>query len=159
MTVLGRLFVAALALLLAIPAGGFALALAMLVDPVAGAWLTAGAQAGLDIALSDLSAGLPPESLALMAAGLAGALFRLLVLPPVLVALIGEGLRLRSLAWYGGACGLLTALMPWLGRGAARIGQAPAAEARLTALLFVAGASAGAVYWLIAGRHAGPARR
>ena len=145
MRFLGRLFVAALALLLAIPAGGFVLGLAVFLDPVAGAWISAGAQAGLDLALSDLSAGLPPEGL-----------FWLLVVPPVLTALIGGTLGLRSLAWYGGGCGLLTALLPWLGRGAARVGQAPAAEARLTALLFLAGAAAGLVYWLAAGRHGEP---
>lgn len=157
MRFLGRLFVAILALLLAIAAGGLVLGLAVLLDPVAGAWITAGVQAGLDIALSDLSAGLPPEGLALLVMGLSRALFWLLVVPPVLTAAIGETLGLRSLAWYGGACGLLAALLPWLGRGAARVGQAPAAEARLTALLFLAGAGAGLVYWLVAGRH-GPRR-
>ncbi|MGV7031155.1 hypothetical protein [Methylobacterium symbioticum] len=156
MRLLGRLFVGALALLLAIPAGGLVLGLAVFLDPVAGAWISAGAQAGLDLALSDLSAGLPPEGLALVVAGLARALFWLLVVPPVLTALIGGTLGLRSLAWYGGGCGLLTALLPWLGRGAARVGPAPAAEARLTALLFLAGAAAGLVYWLVAGRHGAP---
>ncbi len=153
MNLLGRLFVAGLALLLAIPAGAGILILALLVDPVAGAWLTAGALAGLDGALSDLSAGLPPEGLALLLAGLAQALFRLLVVPPVLVAAIGETLRLRGLAWYGLGCGLLTAALPWLGRGAVRPGSAPLAEMRLTAILFAAGAGAGLVYWLVAGRH------
>ncbi len=153
MNLLGRLFVASLALLLAIPAGAGILVLALLIDPVAGAWLTAGALAGLDGALSDLSAGLPPEGLGLLLAGLARALFWLIVVPPVLVAAVGETLRLRGLAWYGLGCGLLAAALPWLGRGAARPGSAPLAEARLTAALFLAGAGAGLVYWLIAGRH------
>jgi hypothetical protein len=109
MNVLGRLFVACLALLLAIPAGAGVLVLALVLDPVAGAWLTAGALAGIDGALAD-----------------------------------------------GLGCGLLTAALPWLGRGAARLGSAPLAEARLTAVLFLAGAAAGLVYWLVAGRHAGP---
>ncbi|AWN35339.1 hypothetical protein [Methylobacterium radiodurans] len=156
MNLLGRLFVAGLALLLAISTSTGVLVLALLVDPVAGAWLTAGALAGLDGALSDLSAGLPPEGLALLLAGLARALFWLLVVPPVLVAALGETLRLRGLAWYGAGCGLLTASLPWLGRGAARPGSAPLAEARLTAILFLAGAAAGLVYWLVAGRHDGP---
>jgi len=156
MNVLGRLFVACLALLLAIPAGAGVLVLALVLDPVAGAWLTAGALAGIDGALADLSAGLPPEGLALLLAGLAQVLFWLLVVPPLLVAAVGETLRLRGTAWYGLGCGLLTAALPWLGRGAARLGSAPLAEARLTAVLFLAGAAAGLVYWLIAGRHAGP---
>lgn len=153
MNVLGRLFAASLALLLAIPAGAGVLVLALVLDPVAGAWLTAGALAGLEGALADLSAGLPPEGLALLLAGLVRVLFWLLVVPPVLVAAAGETLRLRGLAWYGLGCGLLTAALPWLGRGAVRPGSAPLAEARLTAILFLAGAGAGLVYWLIAGRH------
>ena len=156
MRFLGGLFVAALALLLAIPAGALVLGLAAFLDPVVGTWITAGARAGLDLALDDLAAGLPPESLALLVAGLARALFWLLVVPPVLTAVIGETLGLRGLVWYGGGCAVLTAMMPWLGRGAARVGQAPAAEARLTALLLLAGAAAGLVYWLLAGRHGAP---
>ena len=74
MRFLGGLFVAALALLLAIPAGALVLGLAAFLDPVVGTWITAGARAGLDLALDDLAAGLPPESLALLVAGLARAL-------------------------------------------------------------------------------------
>ncbi|MGU3536494.1 hypothetical protein [Methylobacterium sp. A54F] len=150
-----RLLLVPLGLLFAIPAGAGVLGLALLVDPVASAWLTGGALAGLDMALSDLSAGLPPEALGLLVAGLARALFGLLVLPPVLVALIGETLRLRGVAWYGGACGLLTAAMPWLARGGLRPGtERLAAEGHASAILFLAGAAAGLVYWLVAGRSA-----
>ena len=70
-----------------------------------------------------------------------------------------------GLLWYGAGCGLLTAALPWLTRGAVRSrdtgrnsGLNPdllAAEARLTLILFVVGAGAGLVYWLIAGRSAG----
>ncbi|MGU3668687.1 hypothetical protein ACLBX9_31290 [Methylobacterium sp. A49B] len=165
MHAVGRLFVGAFALLLAIPTGLAVLVSALLVDPAAQAWLTGGALAGLDMALSDLSAGLPPEGLILFVAGLAKALFVLLVVPPAFVGLGGEILARRGLLWYGAGCGLLTAALPWLTRGAVRSrdtgrnsGVNPdllAAEARLTLILFVVGAGAGLVYWLIAGRSAG----
>ncbi|GJE08532.1 MULTISPECIES: hypothetical protein [Methylobacterium] len=157
MRLLSRLLLAGLGLLAAIPCGTLALMAGLVLDPAADAWLARAGLAGLD-ALSDLSAGLPPESLALLAAGLAQALFALLVVPPVAVALIGEVAGLRALAWYGAATGLLTAAIPWLVRGAPRAGGEAArlaAEGRLTALLFVAGAVAGLVYWVVAGRGAG----
>src|SRR6478735_1855991 len=154
MHLLGRLILGAFALLLAVPAGFAVLILALLVDPAAQAWLTGGALAGLDMALSDLSAGLPPEGVVLFVAGLAKALF----------VLGGEVLGRRGLVWYGAGCGLLTAALPWLTRGAVRAGGVArdagllAAEARLTLILFVVGASAGLVYWLVAGRGAGLTR-
>ncbi|WP_375455615.1 hypothetical protein [uncultured Methylobacterium sp.] len=155
MRFLGRLLLGSLALLLAIPTGAGTLLAALVLDPVASVWLTKGAMAGLDAGLSDLAAGLPPEGFPLLLAGLAKAAFMVFVVPPVLVALIGETLRLRGYVWYGGACGLITAALPWLARGAVRPGGPLAAEARLTAILFVAGAGAGLVYWLVAGRGAG----
>jgi hypothetical protein len=164
MHALGRLFLGAFALLLAVPSGCAVLILALLLDPSAQAWLTGGALAGLDMALSDLSAGLPPEGLVLFLAGLAKALFVLLFVPPALVGLSGELLGRRGLLWYGAGCGLLTAALPWLTRGVVRAGGASrdpgllAAEARLTLILFVVGASAGLVYWLVAGRGAGLVR-
>jgi hypothetical protein len=160
MHLLGRLILGAFALLLAVPAGFAVLVLALLVDPAAQAWLTGGALAGLDMALSDLSAGLPPEGVVLFVAGLAKALFVLLFVPPALVGLAGEVLGRRGLLWYGAGCGLLTAALPWLTRGAMRSGAGRdpallAAEVRLTVILFAVGASAGLVYWLVAGRGAG----
>lgn len=158
MRFLGRLVLAALGLVLAIPAGAGALSLLLVVDPTAQGWLLGGALAGLDAALPDLAAGLAPETMLIALAGLAQALFVLLVLPPFLVALVGETLGWRGLSWYGGACGLLTAALPWLVRGAPRPGgpaERLAAEAHLTAILFLAGAAAGLVYWLVAGRRAG----
>ena len=156
MRFLGRLLLGSLALLLAVPAGVAILLGALVLDPVASVWLTQGALAGLDAGLSDLAAGLPPESVVFLVAGLAKAGFVLVVVPPALVALVGETLRWHGLLWYGAGCGLLTAALPWLARGAVRPGgTALAAEARVTAILFLAGAGAGIVYWLIAGRSAG----
>ncbi|WP_238297303.1 type IA DNA topoisomerase, partial [Methylobacterium soli] len=135
MRVLGRLLILSLALLLAVPAGALTLVLVLVLDPAAQAWLAGGALAGLDATLSDLAAGMAPETMLLALAGLAQALSVLLVAPPVLVALVGETLRLRALAWYAGAAGLLTAALPWLARGAVRPGGAErlAAEGHLLA--------------------------
>lgn len=157
MRLLGRLLLGAFGLLLAVPAGGVALTLALLLDPGANAWLTQGALAGLDAALGDLSAGMPPEGFLLLIAGLAQALFVLLFIPPALTAAIGELTGRTSLVFYGAGSGLVTAAIPWLVRGSPRPG-APglaAAEARLTLLLFVVGGCAGLIYWLVAGRSAG----
>ena len=161
MRALGRLILGALALMLAIPAGAGVLVVVLFLDPAANAWLTHGALIGLDTALGDLAAGLPPEGFFLLVAGLAKALFALLVAPPVLVAVAGGVLGQRGIPWYGGGCGLVTAALPWLARGAVRPGAAGivAAEARLTLILFVVGACAGLVYWLVAGRSAGRDRR
>ena len=165
MHLIGRLFLGAFALLCAVPAGFAVLVLALFVDPAAQAWLTGGALAGLDMALSDISAGLPPEGLVLFVAGLAKALFVMLVVPPALIGLAGEILGRRGFVWYGAGCGALTAALPWLTRGALNSGEAArnpallAAEARLTLILFVVGACAGLVYWLIAGRRAGLVRQ
>lgn len=158
MRLLWRLLLGAFALLLAVSAGGVTLTVALLFDPGANAWLTQGALAGLDTALGDIAAGLPPEGFLLLVAGLAQALFALVFVPPALTALAGEILGRRGLLWYGGGSGLLTATLPWLVRGAPRPGAsgAAAAEARLTLILFVVGGCAGLVYWLIAGRSAGP---
>ncbi|MHC2105589.1 hypothetical protein [Methylobacterium sp. CM6246] len=164
MHLLGRLILGAFALLLAVPAGAGILVLALLIDPTANAWLTGGALAGVDMALSDLSAGLPPEALVLLVAGLAQALFVVLFVPPAVVGFAGEAFGRRSLLWYGAGTGLLTAALPWLARGGVRPANSSdpgllAAEARLTLILFVVGASAGLVYWLVAGRGAGFSRR
>lgn len=163
MSLLARLLLCCFGLVLAIPAGAAALVVALVADPALNVWLATGASALLDAALSDFGGGLSPETILLLFAGLAQAAFALLVVPPVLVAAIGETLRVRALAWYGGGCGLLTALLPWLVRGAVRPrADQIAAEGRVTALLFVAGAVAGLVYWFVAGRHGAarePARR
>ncbi len=79
--------------------------------------------------------------------------FTLLVFPPLLVAVVSEVIGLRSLAWYAGATGVLTASVPWILRGAARV--ANPAELHVSFVLGLTGAVAGFVYWMIAGRDAG----
>ena len=157
MTWLGRLLLSVIALMLAIPAGALTLGAGVLLDPTFRQTLGELGLVGLFAGLSDLAQGLPPDMAVMAVILLAQALGLLLILPPTLTALVGETLGLRSPFWYGGATGLLTALLPWLARG----GPPPAgsvaagAETRLAAILLVTGAASGLVYWLIAGRSAG----
>jgi len=79
--------------------------------------------------------------------------FTLLVFPPLIVAIISEVLGMRSLAWYAGATGVLTAAIPWILRGSARVANPD--ELHVSLVLGLTGAVAGFVYWAIAGRDAG----
>ncbi|MBV9976207.1 MAG: hypothetical protein JO105_12525 [Hyphomicrobiales bacterium] len=99
-----------------------------------------------------------------------GATLAVVVAPVLLTAMIGEAARLRSFIWYVAAPAVLTALTPWLARGARAAGssairdaatrsaQTQADEARLALLLFLSGAVSGFIYWAIAGRDAGLGR-
>ncbi|CAO4183325.1 hypothetical protein [Methylorubrum aminovorans] len=158
MTWLGRLLLSVIALILAIPAGALTLGAGVLLDPTFRDALGQLGLVGLFAGLSDLAQGLPPDMAVMAVILLAQALGLLLILPPTLVALVGETLGLRSPFWYGGAAGLLTALLPWLARSGpppAAGAAAAGAETRLAAILLVTGIASGLVYWLIAGRSAG----
>ncbi|WP_243370023.1 hypothetical protein [Microvirga solisilvae] len=80
-------------------------------------------------------------------------MFTLLVLPPLVIAIISEVLKMRSLLWHALAPGVLTASVPWILRGDARV--ANPAELHVSAILALTGAVAGFIYWAIAGRDAG----
>ena len=154
MRFLGRVFVGGLALVLAIPCGALVLGLGAMLDPVSREILGSLGLIGLFEGLNDLASGIGPETVLFALAAFARALFLLLVVPPVAMAVIGETLNWRSVAWYGAGTGLLTASVPWLSRTTARAGdaQAFAQEGRITAILFLTGAASGLVYWLVAGR-------
>jgi len=159
---LGHLFIASLALVLAIPCGAAILGLGAMLDPATSETLARLGLVGLFVGLNDLASGIGPETLLFALAAIARALFVLLVVPPVLVAILGAVLNWRAATWYGAGTGLLTALVPWLARGLSRTGpgsDALAQEGRITAVLFLTGAASGLVYWLIAGRHSGTPSR
>jgi hypothetical protein len=155
---LGRVLLFLLGLLLAIPAGLVALTVGIALEPAAQDLIAALGMAGFEDFLSDLWDGGMLEA---MPGGVFIRLWALsatlLILPPALVALIGEIAGTRSFVWYGFGCGALTAALPWIGRGSERLadGNVLGAEARITALLFLTGAAAGLTYWLVAGRSAG----
>jgi hypothetical protein len=157
--VLGRAFVVLFGLLLAIPAGLLALAIGIALEPAAQDLLATLGLAGLDAVYSEIWRGDAPDMVAAdLVVGVWALSTTLVVLPSALVALIGEGLGTRSFVWYGFACGALTAALPWLGHGREHVAEISAAEGRLTALLFLTGAAAGLIYWLVAGRSAGRPR-
>ncbi|WP_374310400.1 hypothetical protein [Methylocella sp.] len=77
------------------------------------------------------------------------------VVPLVVVALVGEAAGIRSALWHIGATGLLAAAAPWIARaafGASRVVTTSSQELHFALVFFVTGATAGAVYWLLAGR-------
>lgn len=76
------------------------------------------------------------------------------VVPLVVVALVGEAAGIRSALWHIGATGLLAAAAPWIARAAfgSRVAAASPQELHFALVFFVTGATAGAVYWLLAGR-------
>ncbi|SFV16876.1 hypothetical protein SAMN02799631_06548 [Methylobacterium sp. 174MFSha1.1] len=151
---LGRLLAVATALLTAIACGAIALGIGVVMDPVLRDLMGALGLSGLEAVLSDLAEGYAPDpAMVEGAVSLGRAVLLLVAVPPALNAVVGEVLGWRSLAWYGGATGLLTALLPWLMRGGA--GPVGTGEGRVTAILFCAGGIAGLIYWLGAGRFAG----
>jgi hypothetical protein len=77
----------------------------------------------------------------------------IILLPPIVVAAASEVMGWRSLTLQAAACALLTVLIPWLVLPQVMAGAALAG--RVSAILFAAGAVAGSVYWLVAGRGAG----
>lgn len=145
------------ALLIAIGASSFFFMVATIVDPVmavlTGDTLFVGFWSFVDAVFSSEDPG-PIVADALLAVG--RIVFTLLVFPPLLIAVLSEVLRIRSLVWYAGATCVLTAAVPWILRGAARV--ANPAELHVSLVLGLTGAVAGFVYWVIAGRDAGGRR-
>ncbi|MFH6782873.1 MULTISPECIES: hypothetical protein [Methylobacterium] len=155
---LGRLLAIGVALMMAIACGAIALGIGVAMDPVLRDVLAQFGLSGLEAVLADLAEGYAPDpGMVEGAVNLGRAILLLVAVPPALNAVVGEVLGWRSLAWYGGATGLLTALLPWLMRGAGGpvVQGAGAGEGRVTAILFCTGGIAGLVYWLAAGRFAG----
>jgi hypothetical protein len=150
MRIIGRLLLAGLALLFAVPTGGIVLFIAL--SALFGEVL---ADAVPDLIVSLFSAAaLDPEIVAEgVAALLFGILPTLLVLPPLVVLLAGEILGARSLAFHAGLTGAITAAMPFLLRSGERV--ASPEEVHLSLALALSGAAAGTIGWLIAGRTAG----
>lgn len=158
-----RLLLVPIGLTLAIPAGGMFLIAASVVEPSARAFLGDLSLSGILSLLLDIGEGQGLESFGIFLFGTMLLVSSLLIAPLVLVVVLGEALRLRSYVWYSGFCGALTASVPWAiraGRGeglqAAASEAAQSAELRITLLLFLTGVVSGFVYWLVAGRSAGP---
>jgi len=141
-------------LLIAIGASSFFLMVASIVDPVmatlTGDTLLVGFWTFVDAVFSADD----PEPIVTEAFLAVGRLvFTLLVFPPLLVAILSEVLGLRSVVWYAAAMGVLTAAVPWILRGATRVGTP--LELHVSLVLGLTGAVAGLVYWAVAGQSAG----
>jgi hypothetical protein len=158
MRLLGRLFLLVpLALLFAIPAGMMALGAVAVFDPVVALFSGEVVFAGMWSLLDRLSAVDDPAPIIEGAfAGLGKAAATLLVAPPLFVGAVGEVAGLRSLVWYAGGTGTITAAIPWVVRASERTPTPE--EVHITLALLVTGAAAGLVYWLIAGQSAGARR-
>lgn len=162
MRLLGRVFLLVLALAIALPFGLLTLLIGIVLEPTARDLAGSLGLATVWSIFGDLAQGAAPDAKALaLLSALGTGLFAILVAPPTFIALVGEVAGWRSLVWYAGGSGLITALLPWLTRarsGAARFVEAALpAEGRISALLFLTGAATGLVYWTIAGRSAGRA--
>ncbi len=158
MRFLGRALLFGFGLLLAISAGLITLGVGIVVEPAARELVAALGIASVETFLSDLwQDRIPTFETGELLLKVWVISTTLLILPPTLVALIGEIAGLRSFVWYGFGTGALTAALPWLGRAGERWSDSAAlgTEGRITTLLFLTGAAAGLTYWLIAGRSAG----
>jgi hypothetical protein len=138
------------ALLIAVGVSGTFFLIATIVDPVmamlTGDTLFVGLWSLVDAVFAAEDPG-PIVEDALLAVG--RIIFTLLIFPPLLIAILSEVLGMRSLLWYALATGVLTAAVPWILRGAARIGTP--AELHVSLVLGLTGAMAGLVYWAIVG--------
>ena len=138
------------ALLIAIGASGTFFLIASMVDPVmallTGDTLFVGFWSLLDAVFAAEDPG-PIVEDAFLSIG--RIMFTLLIFPPLLVAIVSEVLGMRSLLWHALATGVLTAAVPWILRGQARI--ASPEELHVSFVLGLTGAVAGLVYWAIIG--------
>jgi hypothetical protein len=156
---LGRLILFLIALILAIPAGTVTLAIGMIMEPTAHELIARIGVAIMDALFTEaIGDGAADPFVRDVLFSLWFLSLVLLIAPVGFVALIGETTGRRSFVFYSGFTGILTAAIPWLMRGGFVQTPAIAAEMRLTGLLFLTGAVAGLVYWIIAGRTAGRRR-
>lgn len=77
------------------------------------------------------------------------------ILPALLVVIVGEVARIRSLLYYVLGGGLALSMFPLLARVAPALAEPGSSlPVRVWAVLATAGFAGGLVYWLIAGRRA-----
>ncbi|HEV2565555.1 MAG TPA: hypothetical protein VGU19_10765 [Microvirga sp.] len=138
------------ALLIAIGASGTFFLIAAIIDPVmamlTGDTLFVGFWSFVDAMFAAEDPG-PIVEDAFLAVG--RIVFTLLVLPPLMIAVVSEVLGMRSLLWHTLATGVLTAAVPFILRGSARVASPD--ELHVSLVLGLTGAIAGLVYWAIIG--------
>jgi hypothetical protein len=141
-------------LLAAFAAGSF-LVIAGSVQPQLGGAITDGAITTIRTLFESLlQEGEAMERFGRLAKGLTTLMLSVVFLPATLVAAASEVFGLRWWLLQAAGAALLTALLPWAVLPEMMSGT-PLASA-LTGLLASTGALAGSIYWMIAGRSAGP---
>ena len=158
MRLIGRVFLLALGLALAIPFGVVTLAIGVGLEPAARELVGALGVATLWSILADLFAGEPPDARAVaLFTAFATGVAAILIAPPMSVAAIGEVLGWRALLWYAGGSGALDGApalaRPRPRRHGARNGSRVAGRGPDHADPVPTGAASGLVYWAIAGRR------
>jgi hypothetical protein len=142
-------------LLIAFGAGGIFLMMASVVSPAIGQMIFGAADAFLSAVFGMAMDGLDPTPVAQAAAWRGFQLFiAILVAPLLITAVAAELFRQSSWVLQMGLCGLLTMALPAALIGLNRLPSG--AETGVLAGLFLTGAVAGGVYWMIAGRGAKP---
>ncbi len=134
----------------------------IILDPLAGDISLISSIGGfIDLMRRTLEEIPPDQAMTLFAGFLWTVALMICVVPLTIVALTGEIASARSLIWYSGGTGALSAAMPWLVRAAFHLADARSAkppELRFALLFFLTGTAAGLIYWLICGRSAGLGR-
>jgi hypothetical protein len=146
------------ATVVAIGAGLVFVLAAALIDPVTRAAGFALAQYAVLALDSDFAAGPAGGDFALLIGFVWIAVVMVCALPVIVVVLIGEIARIRSLFWYASATGAVAAAAPWLIRAMLHLPRAAGynfAELRFALVFFLGGLISGSIYWLLAGRDAG----
>ena len=149
------LLIIPLGLLIAFFAGGFFLLLATVVSPAMAQMVFAGLHAFAQTVFGLAFEGEDPGPLAAAATWQGFKLVIAVLGAPVLItAMASELFKVRSGLIQMSLCGLLAAALPAALLGLRRLPSG--SETQVLAAFFLTGIVTGAVYWLIAGRGAGP---
>jgi hypothetical protein len=155
MRIFGRLILIPLGLVLAFLISGAFLFIASFAQPALGGAIIEGAVATLTrLAESLMEDGSAADRFGRLAGGLSNLSISILILPAALVAVVSEIFGMRQWLVQAIIAALFAAVLPWAAMPNLMAGQPLAST--ITGLLLATGAIAGTVYWMIAGRSAGP---
>jgi hypothetical protein len=155
---IGRLILIPLGIVLAAFTAGAFLVSAGFLQPNIGGALTEAAISTVRLMVQGvMEDGEAPDRILRLAKGLTSLSFAVLFLPVALVAAVAEVFGMRPWLLQALLAAFLTALLPWAMTPELIAGQPLASP--LTGLLAATGALAGSIYWMVAGRNAGPEPR
>lgn len=152
---IGRVILIPLGILLAaFTAGAFLISVGFVQPSVGGALTEAAITTVRALVQGVMDGGQSLDRLIRLTQGLTSLTIAVLFLPVALVAAVAEVFGMRPWLLQALFAALLTALLPWAMTPELITGQPLASP--LTALLAATGALAGSIYWMVAGRNAGP---